>query len=95
MGDGCKHVAALLFALRDARAAPATAAPARPRLKIAATGDAAPAFSAPLAQWFDAATLDALAATVPRDALCFTLERARVQAAKGHEKVHASVGENV
>lgn len=77
VSDGCKHVAAVLFALRDAQPSAKVAAPARPRLKIAVKAEAAPALSAPLAQWFDAATLDALTAAMPRDALCFTLEPAR------------------
>ncbi len=77
VGMACKHVAALLFALR-ASGHDGTREPGKPRLLIEAEGETRPGIAGPLAEWLDAAAVDGLAARSEHEELCFTLEPVRL-----------------
>jgi superfamily II DNA or RNA helicase len=79
IGEECKHVAALLFALRDeAGDAGRGAAIKKPRLRIEFEAERAPVLSGPVGDWLNSVTLDALAATVTTEPLVFVIEPERL-----------------
>lgn len=71
VGDGCKHVAALLFALRDQ--GPPVSTP-KPRLKITALAQPAPELSGSVGDWLNAAMLDEYRAVQP-DPVMFVIDQ--------------------
>ncbi len=73
VGMGCKHVAALLFALL-ASGYGEREGQEPPRLLIQARDQQAPSVAGPLAQWLDAAVVDDLALIARYEELCFSLE---------------------
>ncbi|SFG20785.1 Superfamily II DNA or RNA helicase, SNF2 family [Novosphingobium sp. CF614] len=96
VGDSCKHVAALLFALRGAlpdRRPPSPAA--RSGLRIEAKAQPAPTLSGPVGTWLEAVTLDALSARARHDPLCFVIEPARAFKPAKTGKKAAQAGEKV
>jgi superfamily II DNA or RNA helicase len=77
VGMGCKHVAAVLFALQASEAAEQLERE-RPRLRIQAQRQGVPAVTGPLAEWLEAAVVDDLAVRAKHEELRFSLEPVRI-----------------
>jgi superfamily II DNA or RNA helicase len=77
VGMACKHVAALLFALR-ASGHDGVREPEKPRLRIEADAETRSRIAGALAEWLDGAAIDGLASRIEHEDLCFTLEPVRL-----------------
>lgn len=72
VGIGCKHVAAVLFALQASGAA-GQIKREKPRLRIQVQTEGSRAVAGPLAEWLEAAAVDDLAMCAKYEELCFSL----------------------
>ncbi|KPH67907.1 SWIM zinc finger domain-containing protein [Novosphingobium sp. ST904] len=76
VGMGCKHVAAVLFALQ-ASGVTGQQERDKPRLRIQAQSGSVPTVAGPLAEWLEAVVVDDLAMRAKYEELCFSLEPVR------------------
>ncbi len=90
---GCKHAAALLYAVRQANLGDTQA---RPGLRIAAARQEAPNLPGAIGDWLDGLAIDSLVARIEHEPICFAIEPARAfkqaKRTKGAKGGHAVAG---